>query len=71
MVKIGAMSSEKYERLTRTKDLTADDFGFVNRQPVETRQSTKALSIFLKEKYPTSEICYPAASFTLKLRDEL
>ncbi len=70
LVKIGAMSSKKYERLVRTKDLTADDFGFVNRQLVETRQSTKALSILLKEKYPTSEICYPAASFASKLRDE-
>lgn len=70
LVKIGAMSSKKYERLIRTKDLTADDFGFVNRQLVETRQSTKALSILLKEKYPTSEICYPAASFASKLRDE-
>ena len=36
------MSNVKYEKLTRTRELTAEDFeGFVNRQLVITNQATR------------------------------
>ncbi len=40
----GLISSEKYDRLTRKEDLSAEDrAGFVSRQLVETSQSSKAV----------------------------
>lgn len=60
---IGLMSNEKYERLTRTKELTAEDLeGFINRQLVITNQANKAVAEILGKLYGTSTIVYSKAS---------
>lgn len=59
----GLISKEKYERLTRKTELTADELaGFINRQLVETRQSTKAVAEILTEMLPDTAIVYAKAS---------
>lgn len=59
----GLISKEKYERLTRKTELTADELaGFINRQLVETRQSTKAVAEILTEMFPDTSIVYAKAS---------
>ena len=46
------ISSEKYHRLTRSTTLSDEDLkGFINRQIVETSQSTKALAEILKRYF--------------------
>lgn len=48
----GLISGKKYERLIRTAPLSEDELSsFVERQLVETRQSTKALAAVLSEMY--------------------
>lgn len=65
------ISDEKYRRLTRTTDFTADEkYEFINRQLVETRQSTKAVAALLKEQYPESEIVYVKAGIVSDFRKE-
>lgn len=56
------ITDEKFKRLTRKAPLTDDELaGFICRQIVETRQSTKATATVLKEIYPDSEIVYVKA----------
>ncbi len=56
------INDEKYARLTRSASLTQDELsGFINRQLVETRQSTKAVAHILEQMYPNSEIIYSKA----------
>lgn len=59
----GLISDEKYKRLTRTTELTNDELtGFINRQLVETRQSTKAFTELLRQILPEeTEIVYSKA----------
>ena len=58
----GLISSKKYERLIRKEPLSDDDLaGFINRQLVETRQSTKAVAEILKLACPESKIVYSKA----------
>lgn len=59
----GLISDEKYKRLVRTTELTNEELmGFINRQLVETRQSTKALTELLQEILPKeTEIVYSKA----------
>ncbi|MCF0141434.1 MAG: type II CRISPR RNA-guided endonuclease Cas9, partial [Mogibacterium sp.] len=65
----GLMSEEKYKRLTRNNPFTeAEQMGFINRQLVETRQSTKALATILKNKFPNSEIVYVKAGLVSEFR---
>lgn len=53
----GLMSAEKYYRLTRKTPFTEDEKrGFINRQLVEVRQSTKVVKDLLEQNYPKSEI---------------
>lgn len=53
----GLITEEKYRRLTRTTPFTAEEkLGFINRQLVETRQSTKVITTLLKERFPSTEI---------------
>jgi CRISPR-associated endonuclease Csn1 len=44
--------------------------GFINRQLVETRQSTKALATILQMKYPKAEIVYSKAGLVSDFRHE-
>lgn len=65
------ISDEKYRRLVRTTEFTKDEkWNFINRQLVETRQSTKALATILKEKYPYTEIVYVKSSLVSDFRHE-
>ncbi|MCI8428699.1 MAG: type II CRISPR RNA-guided endonuclease Cas9 [Lachnospiraceae bacterium] len=58
----GLISEKKYERLTRTKPLTEEELaGFINRQLVETRQSSKVVATLLKRVYEEAEIVYVKA----------
>lgn len=56
------ISKEKYKRLVRSEEFTAEEYaGFINRQLVETRQSTKAVADLLKKNYTKTEIVYVKA----------
>lgn len=65
------IAPEKYKRLTRhTPFDEEEEWGFINRQLVETRQSTKAVATLLKEKYPQTEILYVKAGLVSEFRQE-
>lgn len=69
--KNGMISDEKYARLTRTTGFTDDELHqFINRQLVETRQSTKVVAQLLKERYPDTEIVYVKAGMVSEFRQE-
>ena len=64
------ITDEKYKRLTRTEELTAEElYGFVSRQLVETGQSTKAFMDVIKSIMPEStELVYSRAKNVSKFR---
>ena len=65
------MNEEKYSRLTRTFHFTDDELHqFINRQLVETRQSTKVVTQLLQERYPETEIVYVKACLVSRFRQE-
>jgi len=58
----GFITAEKYERLTRTFEFTEDErVSFINRQLVETRQGTKAITDLFKKTFPQADIVYVKA----------
>ncbi len=58
----GFITPEKFKRLTRHTPFDEnEEWGFINRQLVETRQSTKAVATILREMFPDSEIVYVKA----------
>lgn len=69
--KLGLISDEKFKRLTRTTHFTDDEkFEFINRQLVETRQSTKVVATLLNELYPDAEIVYVKAGLVSDFRHQ-
>lgn len=65
----GLLSEEKFKRLTRTSHFTEEEkFEFVNRQLVETRQSTKVVAGLLQELYPQTQIIYVKAGLVSDFR---
>lgn len=69
--KMGLISEKKYNRLMRCTPFTDDEkMGFIQRQLVETRQSTKALATIFKMKYPDTEIVYVKAGLVSDFRHE-
>ncbi len=65
------ISEKKYQRLIRSTEFTEDELaGFIARQLVETRQSTKAVAEILKELCPDSKIVYVKAGLTSDFRQE-
>lgn len=69
--KNGAISDEKFKRLTRTTGFTDEEkFEFVNRQLVETRQSTKAVKDLLHEHYRDSTIVCVKAGLVSEFRNQ-
>lgn len=65
------ISEEKYKRLMRSKEFAEEELqGFINRQLVETRQSTKALTNIIKHIYPDTEIVYVKAGLVSDFRHE-
>lgn len=66
------ISEKKYQRLIRTTPFTDEELaGFINRQLVETRQSTKAVATILKEMFPNTEIVYVKAGLVSDFRHEM
>ncbi|MCL2079346.1 MAG: type II CRISPR RNA-guided endonuclease Cas9 [Oscillospiraceae bacterium] len=66
----GNISEEKYIRLVRATAFSEDEMvNFINRQLVETRQSTKALAQLLKEKYDIKPI-YVKAGLVTEFRQQ-
>ena len=64
------ISEEKYKRLTRGAPFTDEEKqGFINRQLVETRQSTKAVAAVLQKKFPEAEIVYVKAGLVSDFRN--
>lgn len=58
----GFITKEKYKRLTRCDEFSQEELtGFIARQIVETRQSTKAVAEILKQALPDSDIVYVKA----------
>lgn len=67
----GFINQKKYERLTRSTQLTDEELaGFINRQLVETRQSTKATADILKSAYEHSEVVYVKAGNVSDFRQQ-
>lgn len=67
----GLISEKKYERLTRTTPLTDEELaGFINRQLVETRQSSKVVATLLKRIYEKPEVVYVKAKAVADFRQE-
>lgn len=65
------ISKEKYERLIRREEFTANELaGFIERQLVETRQSTKVVAEILKEALPDSDIVYVKAKTVSQFRQD-
>lgn len=65
----GLMSSEKFNRLTRTYALTEDDLaGFISRQLVETRQATKAAADILRNVLPNTQLVFVKAGHVTDFR---
>lgn len=65
------IDKEKYMRLTRNFGFTDDELtGFIARQLVETRQSTKAVAQILKSLYPESRIVYVKAGNVADFKHE-
>ena len=59
----GFISEEKYNRLMRKTPLTDEELAdFINRQLVETRQSTKVIASLFKGLYENSEVVYVKAN---------
>lgn len=66
------ISDEKFKRLTRSTPLTQEELGdFINRQLVETRQSTKAVAQILKQMYPNTDIVYSKASNVVDFKNKI
>ena len=65
------ISKKKYDRLTRTTDFTDEELsGFIERQLVETRQSSKAVAELLQRLYKDSEVVYVKAGLVSDFRHD-
>lgn len=65
------ISDKKYERLTRSSKFTDEELaGFINRQIVETRQSTKAIATIIKDMMPETEVVYVKAGLVSEFRHD-
>ena len=67
----GFIDERKYERLMRSTQLRDEELaGFISRQLVETRQSTKAVAAILKTAYQNSEVVYVKAGNVSDFRQQ-
>ena len=68
----GLISKEKYRRLTRKSPLTDEELaGFINRQLVETRQSSKVVAELFQRLYNDSDVVYVKAKAVSDFRNEI
>ena len=67
----GFISKKKYDRLMKKGDFTEEELsGFISRQLVETRQSTKILADTFKLIYENSELVYVKANLVSDFRHD-
>lgn len=67
----GLISKEKLRRLQRSHSLSDDEkAAFINRQLVETRQSSKAVARLLTDLYPESRVVYVKAQHVSEFRHQ-
>lgn len=69
----GLITKTKFTRLVRSDEFTSEELaGFINRQLVETRQGTKAITQILKQAFPAdeTEIVFTKAGVASKLRHD-
>ena len=67
----GLIPAVKYERLLRTTPLTEEELaGFISRQLVETRQSSKIAAELFQQIYPAAAVVYVKASAVADFRHE-
>lgn len=67
----GLISENKYRRLTRKTPLTDEELaGFINRQLVETRQSSKVVAELFQRMYEQSQVVYVKAKAVADFRHE-
>ncbi len=67
----GLISKKKYDRLMKKGNFTEEELsGFINRQLVETRQSTKILADTFKLIYEKSELVYVKANLVSDFRHD-
>jgi CRISPR-associated endonuclease Csn1 len=65
----GFMTPEKYKRLTRTQGFSEEELAdFINRQLVETRQGTKAITQIIQQSYPNAEVIFSKAGVVSNFR---
>ena len=67
----GLITPQKFSRLTRSTAFTAEELaGFINRQLVETRQGTKALTQILQQAFPGDDtrVVFTKAGITADFR---
>lgn len=65
----GFISEEKYNRLVRSTPFTLEEkAAFVNRQIVETRQGTKAITEILTQVFPETDIIFSKAGVVSDFR---
>ena len=63
LLKTDLISKIKHDRLSRSSEFNVEELaGFISRQLVETRQTTKILAHLLEKAYPDSRIVYSKAS---------
>ena len=68
----GLISEKKYARLIRNQALDDKELSvFIERQLVETRQSTKAVASMLRDLYPDSQVVFTKARQANELRQHL
>ena len=67
----GYIGQKKYERLIRVTPLTDDELaGFINRQIVETRQSTKAVAELLQAYFGNGKVVFSKAGNVTDFRQK-
>ncbi len=67
----GLISENKFRRLTRKTPLTNEEMaGFINRQLVETRQSSKVVAELFQRLYGNSQVVYVKAKAVSDFRNE-
>ncbi len=66
---LGLISKRKLDRLVRNTALSDEELaGFINRQLVETRQSTKAVARLLESIYPETRVVYVKSRLVSRFR---
>lgn len=71
LLRMGLISKKKFDRLTRKGEFTEDELsGFIARQLVETRQSSKVVADLLQRIYPNSKVVYVKARLASDFRKD-